>query len=199
MEATYFLFHSCSTPPETWDALDCHLCMYAHLRGKRSYSGVQLEATPYPAWPNPPWASGLVRAARASALACSTASRRRAAWARGSARPWAPHLHSTSRGLTQCGTTCSHDGFIDDSARVPSARGDLAFLLGDCGTPPQFFTRKLFLLAPVPLRSQPILRVWAVPDMIIQAQGWCRRLQWRARRVSRHRGLYESGLCRPEY
>ena len=55
------------------------------------HSGIQLKATQYPAWANHPWASWLVIAASASAMACSKASSVRAALARTSALTLDPH------------------------------------------------------------------------------------------------------------
>src|SRR2546429_3657954 len=51
-------------------------------RCRAPHSGIQLDATQYPAWANHPCASWLVIAASASAMACSKASSVRAAFAR---------------------------------------------------------------------------------------------------------------------
>jgi hypothetical protein len=68
-----------------------------------------------------------------------------------------PSGRSTGWGLTQRRTTGRYHGFIQDASRVQSPSGDLAFLLGDCGTSPQFLIRKLLVLAPVALSRQQIL------------------------------------------
>jgi hypothetical protein len=64
---------------------DLLACLHRPDSMETPHSGIQLDAIQYPAWANYPYASWLVTAASASAMACSKASSVRAAWARTSA------------------------------------------------------------------------------------------------------------------